>query len=306
MNSLRRTLLSAALMAALGGPSAFAQTPLKAFASAEDAAAALVAAIRNSDSAAMAAMFGDKWSRLVPAAADDHDLQRARFLSRWDESHRIIIAGDTRATVEVGTTGWTMPIPIVKEADGWRFDIAAGQREITARRIGRNELAVIQVMLAIVDAQGDYAALDPMKVGVPVYAQKLLSTPGQKDGLYWETKPGEDPSPLGEALAKAQAVNQRRGEVEGFYGYQFRILTGQGASTRLGTRDYMVKGKLMGGFGVIAWPVRYGETAVMSFIVNQRGQVYEQNLGPDTEARAAAITLYNPDGDWTKADMNPP
>ena len=310
---LRRALICLALLAGLSGTIAFAQTPaqtvppLKSFASAEAAAAAMVDAIRHDDISAMAAMFGDDWRRLVPAADEDRESLRARFLAGWDENHKVVISDDVKATVQVGTTGWTMPVPIMKQADGWRFDIVAGEREIAARRIGRNELAVIQTMLAIVDAQRDYAALDPMKVGMAVYARQLLSTPGQKDGLYWETAPGEPQSPLGPALAKAQADKQRRGDLgDGYYGYQFRILYSQGPANRRGARDYVVHGKLVGGFGVIASPIAYGETGVMTFIVNQRGQVYEQDLGPDTASRAEAITTYNPDSDWTQADMTPP
>ena len=196
-----------------------------------------------------------------------------------------------------------MPIPLVKEAGGWRFDVDAGRIELTAREIGRNELTVVQSLLAIVDAQRDYSALDPMKTGVATYARRLLSSPGKKDGLYWETKPGEPESPLGALVAKAQPGDR---EVDGYYGYHYRLLYGQGPAAKGGAYSYLVNGRMIGGFGVIAWPVRYGETGVMSFIVNQNGEVYEQDLGPDTPQRAAAITLFDPDKNWQKADTTPP
>jgi hypothetical protein len=182
--------------------------------------------------------------------------------------------------------------------------VEAGRLEIQARDIGRNELAVVQTMMAIVDAQRDYAALDPMKVGVPVYARRLLSSPGKKDGLYWDAAPGEPQSPLGPAVAKAQA-SKGAGD-DGHYGYNFRLLYAQGPAAPGGAHDYLVNGRMIGGFAVIAWPVNYGETGVMTFIVNQSGDVYEQDLGPDTAKNAAAITVFNPDKDWQKSDMTPP
>ena len=204
--------------------------------------------------------------------------------------------------IGVGTTGFVAPVPIVKQGNDWRFDIEAGKKEMQARLIGRNELAVVQTLLAIVDAQRDYAALDPMKVGVPVYARRLLSSPGRKDGLYWESKPGEPESPLGPLVAKAQP-----GEIQeyGYYGYRFRLLYSQGPDAPGGAYDYLVKGRMLGGFAVIAWPVRWGETGVMTFMVSHNSDVYERDLGPDTAQEADAINVFNPDKSWDKADMTP-
>jgi len=165
------------------------------------------------------------------------------------------------------------------------------------------ELTVVQSLLAIVDAQRDYSALDPMKTGVATYARRLLSSPGKMDGLYWETRPGAPESPLGALVAKAQPGDR---EIDGYYGYHYRLLYGQGPAAKGGAYSYLVNGRMIGGFGVIAWPVRYGETGVMSFIVNQNGEVYEQDLGPETAQRAAAITLFDPDKNWQKADTTPP
>ena len=202
----------------------------------------------------------------------------------------------------MGTTGWVSPLPIVKQGNEWRYDVAAGRKEMQARAIGRNELAVIQTLLAVIDAQRDYATLDPMKTGVNVYARRLLSSPGKKDGLYWETKPGEPPSPLGPLLAKAQLGEAQE---KGYYGYRFRLLYSQGPDAPGGAYDYLVKGRMIGGFALIAWPVKYGETGVMTFIASHSGDVYEQDLGPDTAQEAAAINVFNPDKDWAKADMTP-
>ncbi len=209
----------------------------------------------------------------------------------------------SEALIGAGTTGWVSPIPIVKQGDAWRYDVEAGRAELAARLIGRNELAVIQTLLAIVDAQHDYAALDPMKLGVPVYARRILSSPGLKNGLYWETKPGEPPSPLGPLLAKAQP-----GEVErdGYYGYRFRLLYSQGPDAPGGARDYLIRDRMRGGFAVIAWPVRYGETGVMTFMISNDSDVYEKDLGEETAQKAAAINVFNPDQSWQKADMTPP
>jgi hypothetical protein len=280
-----------------------AQTPqLRGFPTPEAAADALTDAIRKHDDKTIAAILGASWNDIVPGSDWQDEEVREQFLKAWDENHKIIPEGADKALVGAGATGWISPIPIVKQGNEWRYDIEAGRKEMQARLIGRDELAVIQTLLAIVDAQHDYAALDPMKVGVPVYARRLVSSPGRKDGLYWETNPDEPPSPLGPLLAKAQL-----GDVQenGYYGYRFRLLYGQGPDAPGGAYDYLVKGRMLGGFAVIAWPVHYGETGVMTFMVSHNSDVYEQDLGPDTAQRAAAITLFNPDKGWEKADMTP-
>ena len=284
--------------------SAAAQTPasLKSFPTAEAAADALTDAIRRDDDKAVAAILGSGWHDFLPGSDRDDDEVRAKFLKAWDESHKIVPEGDDKALVAVGTTGWISPVPIVRQGGEWRYDTQAGEKEIQARLIGRNELFVIQTLLAIVDAQRDYVSLDPTKAGVPVYARRLLSSPGHKDGLYWESKPGEPESPLGPLVAKAQP-----GELnaDDYHGYRFRLLYRQGPDAPGGAYDYLVKGRMMGGFAVLAWPVRYDETGVMTFMVSQSGDVYEQDLGPSTAERAAGIAAFNPDKGWEKADMTP-
>lgn len=283
--------------------SAQTQAPaLQGFPTPDAAAEALTEAIRKQDDKAIGRILGVDWHDLIPGSDWQDDELREQFLKAWDENHRIIQETPDKALVGAGTTGWISPIPIVKQGNEWRFDVDTGRIELAARLIGRNELAVIQTLLAIVDAQHDYAALDPMKLGVPVYARRLMSSPGLKNGLYWEARPGEPPSPLGPLLAKAQP-----GEVErdGYYGYRFRLLYSQGPDAPGGARDYLVRDRMMGGFAVIAWPVRYGETGVSTFMVSNDGDVYEKNLGEDTATQAAAINVFNPDKSWEKADMTP-
>jgi Protein of unknown function (DUF2950) len=299
---IRRALLAFALCAGLSA-GALAQTPqLRGFPTPEAAADALTEAIRKDDDKAITAILGSSWHDFLPGSDQDDDEDRAKFLKAWDEGHKIIPENDGRVLVGVGSTGWISPLPIIKQGSDWRYDIVAGQKELQARQIGRNELSVVQTLLAIVDAQRDYASLDPMKTGFNVYARRLLSSPGRKDGLYWETKPGEPPSPIGPLLAKAQLGEAQE---KGYYGYRFRLLYSQGPDAPGGAYDYLVKGRMIGGFAVIAWPVRYGDTGVMTFIVSQAGDVYEQDFGPDTAQETSTISVFNPDKSWAKADMTP-
>ena len=293
-------LSMAAIMQPQGAASGARKLPL----SPEAAADALTEAIRNNDDKAMTAILGSTWHEFAPGNDQDDDEIRATFLAAWDEKHAIIPEGPDKALFGAGRTGWNNPDPprSTKQGNEWRFDVEAGKKEMQARLIGRNELAVVQTLLAIVDAQRDYATLDPMKAGLPVYARRLLSSPGRKDGLYWESKPGEPDSPLGPLVAKAQPGEY---EQNGYYGYRFRLLYSQGADAQGGAYDYLVNGRMLGGFAVIAWPVRWGETGVMTFMVSHNSDVYEKDLGPDTPQRAAAITVFNPDKSWDKADMTP-
>lgn len=277
-------------------PAASAQT--QAFATPEAAMEAFGSALARSDSEAMKALFGADYRSFIPPV----DAQvRYQFIEQWVKSHAVKPAGDGKAAIAVGKEGWTFPIPLVKTAQGWRFDTRAGAEEMRIRRIGRNELAVMQALLAIRDAQMEYALVDRNGNGLREYATKFESSPGKKDGLYWPTKAGEPPSPLGPLFARAQAAGGSR-EV-GYYGYRYRLLTGQGKNAPGGAYDYVLaKGAKIGGFAVIAWPVKYGDTGVMTFMVNHDGVIFEKDLGPDTARRAAAITRFDPDSSWKKAD----
>jgi len=292
--SVAALVIAAALFAG-GMPAAIAQQTT--FPSAEAAMNAFGDAVATSDEDALKALLGADFRTLIPPVGAE---ARYRFLAAWAKSRAIKPEGDDRAVIAVGDDGWTMPIPIVKTAGGWRFDTRAGADEIRIRRIGHNERSVMQVMLAIFDAEKEYATKDRNGDGVLEYATKLASTHGKQDGLYWPTSASEPPSPLGPAVAAARAAGGSR--ATGYYGYQYKILASQGKSAPGGAFDYMVRGRMIGGFAVVAWPVKYGDTGVMTFMISHDGVMYEKDLGPDTAARAAAITRFDPDSTWEKVD----
>jgi len=298
----RGALVLAALVGLSAGAAAQQPTKVQGFPSADAAAAAFTDAVRRTDDKALSSILGAGWRAFVPASAEQMQHRRTAYLAAWDEGHKVTVSGD-KATVDVGTSGWTLPIPIVKDGAEWRFDAAAGWREMRLRQIGHDEAAVVQTLLAIVDAQREYAELDPTQTGAPAYARRLLSSPGRKDGLFWPSKPGEPQSPLGPAVAKAQVDGAAP---DGHYGYYFRLLYSQGAAAPGGAQDYIVGGRMIGGFAAVAWPVRYGVTGVMTFIVGYNGDVYQQDLGPETSRRAGAIAAFNPDKGWVRADVTPP
>jgi hypothetical protein len=274
------------------------------FASTEAGTTALVEAIKSNDEPALAAILGPDGSQLISSGDNVADTQsREAFIKAYNEAHKLVLEGDTQAILVIGKDEWPMPIPLVKSQDGWRFDTKRGAEEILDRRIGRNELNAIQVCLAIVDAERDYVAKDPDGDGIPEYAAKFVSTPGKHDGLYWETKSEEPPSPLGPLLAAAARdgyPNSESSSLEPYHGYFYRILTKQGKDAPGGAHDYLVNGQMIGGFAVIAYPARYGASGIMSFIVNQDGLVYEKDLGENTAAVASQMTIFNPDPSWKR------
>jgi len=259
----------------------------------EAAADAFTDAIATNDLSALQSVLGPNWRQFVSTREIDRE-DIYTYLEAWSQRHGIVNDGPDRAHLAAGTGDWTMPIPIVKVAGGWRFDPRAGVDVMKSRRIGRNELAAMQAALAYYDAQRDYARNDRDGDGVLDYAQRFESTPGRHDGLYWPTAPGEPESPLGPAYADAR--NQ-----DGYHGYRFKILTAQGPNAPGGAYGYLIGKRLRSGFGLLAWPARWGETGVMSFIVNHEGVVYEKNLGPGTAAAARAMTRFDPDPSWQKA-----
>ena len=276
----------------------------KNFASTEAGTTALVEAIKSNDEPALAAILGPDGSQLISSGDNVADTQsREAFIKAYNEAHKLVLEGDTQAILVIGKDEWPMPIPLVKSQDGWRFDTKRGAEEILDRRIGRNELNAIQVCLAIVDAERDYVAKDPDGDGIPEYASKFVSTPGKHDGLYWETKSEEPPSPLGPLLAAAARdgyTNSESSSLEPYHGYFYKILTKQGKDAPGGAHDYLVNGQMIGGFAVIAYPARYGASGIMSFIVNQDGVVYEKDLGENTAAMASQMTTFNPDPSWKR------
>ncbi|GIK85712.1 MAG: hypothetical protein BroJett026_11930 [Betaproteobacteria bacterium] len=282
------TVLVAGLLATT--PAARAQ---KAFASPQEAANALIDGIARHDPDQVKTVLGADYRRLIPM--DDTSAEdRTDFLAAWARGNRIVAQGDDRAMVEIGTRGWTMPIPLVRSAAGWRFDVRAGAEEMRVRRIGRNELAAMQVALAYVDAQREYGMADWDGDGVKSYAMRGVSTPGRRDGLYWASLPGEPESPLGPQFAEAKPNMP-------YHGYTYRILTAQGKNAPGGAKSYVRNGRMTEGFALIATPAKYNDTGVMTFIVNQDGVVHEKDLGPNTAAVAAGIKTYDPDASWQKA-----
>ncbi|MCA9442071.1 MAG: DUF2950 domain-containing protein [Candidatus Omnitrophica bacterium] len=269
------------------------ESPQAHFGAPEELVNHLVIAVARADKEALEILFGDKWTDLIPS--DGLDPEAAdKFLSAWAMSNTLIPEDQTTRTLAVGANGWTFPVPIVLTEEGWGFDTDAGIDEVRSRQIGRNELSVMQALLAYRDAQFEYSSMDRDGDGVVEYAQKVLSSPGAKDGLYWETEEGSDDlSPLGPLFAEG-------GPDEGTYlGYRYRILTSQGESADGGAQDYVVDGNMTGGFALIAWPAEYDVTGVKSFIINQEGTIYESDLGPDGEAIAGEIGGFNPDESWS-------
>ncbi|AEI82503.1 hypothetical protein CNE_BB1p10950 (plasmid) [Cupriavidus necator N-1] len=266
----------------------------KNFSSPEAAMNAFGEAVATSDDDAMKSLLGANYHELIPPVGAEI---RHRFLEAWSQSHAIRPEGGNRARIAAGNDGWTLPIPLVKTAKGWHFDTRAGVAEMQLRRIGSNELAVMQTLLAVCDAQNEYAQMAQKTQGMSVYAAKLVSSPGKHDGLYWPTKPGEAQSPLGPAFLEAGMRSRGQG---GYYGYRYKLLTSQGSHAPGGKYDYLVNGKLFGGFAVIAWPVRYGDTGIKSFMVSHDGRVFERDLGPDSAAKAVAIRSFDPGPGWTE------
>lgn len=277
------------------------------FASPQSAVGALVAALRAGDQAELTRVFGPDDSEIVSSGDPVADRAEVdRFLTAYDAKSRLQREPDGRYTLIVGTADWPFPVPIVKSGDQYIFDSDAGKDEILNRRIGRNELSTQLVCLAIVDAQRDYVARHPMGGDLPVYAQKIVSDPGMKNGLFWPTIQGEKPSPLGVlvALASAEGYGTTRPAGERpppYHGYRYRLLTSQGPNAEGGAADYMINGQLVGGFGVIAYPAEYGNSGITTFITNHDGIVYQRDLGPDTEKIAESMTQFDPGPGWTKA-----
>jgi hypothetical protein len=290
---LGRTFLAAIMLASAFAPAVAQQI---SFPTPEAAAEAFGAAVQGSDENALQEMFGPDFRVLIPPIGED---VHRRFLEAWAKSHEVVTECD-EAKIAVGADGWTLPIPLVKAAQGWQFDMEAGAEEMRVRRVGRNELAAMQVSLAYLDAQKEYASRNPTGDSVLQYAQKFESSPGKRDGLYWPTKEGEEPSPLGPLVAEARAEGARKGE--GYHGYHYKILTGQGKDAPGGAFDYIVNGRMIGGFALVAWPVSYGDTGVMTFMVSHDGEIYEKNLGENTAEAVARIKEFNPGDGWRKVE----
>jgi len=281
------------------------------FATPDEAADALARAVRNGDLPRVRRMLGPGGGRLIHSGDPVADRAgRTKFIQAYDAAHRVLIGNDGGATLILGPEDWPLPIPIVRNSQGWHFDTPASAQKIIDRRVGRNELNVIEVCREFVSAQREYASVDRLGAGLHEYAGRFESGAGRHDGLYWDAAPGEPPSPLGPLMARARAEGYAKGpnekgsngkapaSLQPYHGYYFRILTRQGAHAPGGARDYKVKGHLTGGFALLAVPARWGDSGVMSFMVNQNGIVFEKNLGPDTARLARAIGSFDPDPGW--------
>ena len=278
----------------------------KTFDSPDEALNALVTAATNNDTNAMHVIFGAEGHKLVSPDAVQAGEEYQTFVQRLAEKTQLTTNSDSTVTLELGADAWPFPIPLVQQAGRWFFDTEAGKAEILNRRIGMDELGAIDVCHAYVDAQREYASQDWVGDGVLAYAQYLHSTPGKRDGLYWPAKDGGGLSPLGplgEAAARVEGYHHTarmlNDELAPYHGYYFKILTCQGKHAPGGKYDYLINGRMIAGFALVAWPAKWGNTGVMTFIVNQQGKVYQANLGKKTEKLAAAMTRYDPDDRWT-------
>ena len=292
---------------------AYAQTKKKVsvskqttFTSPDEAVTVFIDSLRANDTKKLLSLLGPGSQKIISSSdsvADRH--AREQFVKYYEEGNRIERHA-TKWVLYVGKEDWPFPIPIVKQGNLYRFDTKAGKEEILARRIGKNELRAIQVCLAYVDAQRDYALEDRDSDGLLEYAQKFMSEPGKKNGLYWDIKEGEQESPLGPVFAAAQERGYKKAAPGGkpvpYYGYYYRILKAQGKSAPGGAYDYVVKGKMIGGFALVAYPAEYGNSGIMTFIVNHDGVVYQKDLGKDTGKVATAITKFDPDKTWKTAE----
>lgn len=291
------------------------------FSSPQQAMQALVQAAQAKDHAALDKIFGPAAQQLLSGDPVEDAKDLDDFSKGVQESAQLKQQSDSKYTLTVGQNNWPFPVPIVKQGEQWVFDTKAGSQEILDRRIGENELSAITTCRAYVVAQWEYFTHDDWgHDGVAAYAPRFISTPGQHDGLYWETAPDEAPSPLGSLVAEARAEGygsqnaaaendagggNSSGGHHPFHGYYFKILTSQGPHAPGGEYNYIINGNMIAGHALIAYPDKWGNSGVMTFIVNQQGRVYEKNLGPDTDKIAAAITEYDPDVTWKLVDSNP-
>ncbi len=280
----------------------------RAFKSPDEAASALFEAAKTGDKKAIVSVLGPGGNDIVSSGDAVADAAtRKKFVAAYDAKHQIALDGDDKATLVIGEKDYPLPIPLVRKDGIWRFDTAAGRREILARRIGKDELDAIQACLAYVDAQNDYAAKDRTGAGVGVYAQRIVSQKGKKNGLYWPTSQGEDPSPLGALVAEATTQGYRVGAGRTpYHGYYFKVLTKQGAAAPGGELEYIVRGKMIGGFALVAYPAEYRNSGVMTFIVSHDGTVFQKDLGPNTAKLAQRMAAFNPDKSWRKVTDTTP
>ncbi len=303
---IRRIAVAVAIgLAGLVAPALRAASPAssaqKVYDSPEKAVEAAVEAAAADDVPALLAIFGPEGKDLITSGDAVQDQKgRAEFVRLAREKTDIVKdpSDPHRVWVSVGPDAWPYAVPIDQKNGKWAWNSKEGRYEILLRHIGENELDAITVCRGFVEAQHDYAMADPDKTGITQYAQRIISTPGKHDGLYWKSEDGGPESPIGENVARALAEGYTT-KTEPFHGYYFKVLKGQGKAAPLGELDYVIKGYMIGGFALVAWPAKYRVTGVKTFIVSNDGTVYEKDLGPDTAKIASAMTRYNPDKSWT-------
>jgi len=279
----------------------------QSFSTPEEAAGALAVAVKSGSPRDLLKVLGFWGADIVSSGDDVADAEaEQRFTGAYDTRHAIRLEGDKKAVLILGADDFPFPIPLIRKKAGWEFDTAAGRLEILYRRIGRNELDTIQTCLAYVDAQNEYAEKDRTGVGAGVYAQRIVSASGKKDGLYWQSSDA-DQSPLGELAARASAEGYEVGSGSvPYHGYYYRILKQQGPNAPGGMLNYVVKGKMIGGFALVAYPAEYGNSGVMTFLVNHTGTVYQKDLGNNTLRLVTRMTWFDPDQTWKKVDTKIP
>jgi hypothetical protein len=306
--NMRRLAALVLLCSGLALPTLTPAIAQETFKTPDAAADALASAARNNDRAAILNVLGREGADIASSGDPVADSAiRTKFVETYDAKHQVKMDGDANATLIIGSDDFPFPIPLIRKGDSWQFDTAAGRQEILARRIGRNELDAIQSSLAYVDAQNEYADKDRTGAGAGVYAQRIVSETGRKNGLYWPSSASGDESPLGELVAEATQQGYRVGEGRApYHGYYFKILTKQGPDAHGGALDYVVNGKMLGGFALVAYPAEYRNSGVMTFIVNHEGVVFQKDLGPRTAELAERMTAFNPDSSWTKVTDTEP
>jgi len=278
----------------------------KTFDSPDKAVEALVGALKKNEVQAIKAIFGPQGEKILfsgDPVADQSD--RERFLELFKERHVLEGEGSDKEFLILGNEKWPFPIPLVKQENRWYFDASAGKQEILDRRIGQNELNVINVMITYVDTQNEYAEKDLDGDGIRAFASRLRSDPGQKNGLYWPVKEGEAMSPMGPLVAAAvqRGYTRKKGRLSPYHGYYYKVLHAQGAHANGGGYDYRVNGKMIFGYALLAYPAKYGVSGIMTFMVNQQGVIYEKDLGKDTASLVAEILKFDPDKSWHETDM---
>ncbi len=290
-------------------PTQAISVPAKSFSTPDDAAKALIEAIKQDDNQLLMALFGDHDADLLSSGDEIEDQNnRKDFQSLAQEKLQVDKQAEDKAILQIGNNNWPFPIPLIKKPDGWQFDAGQGRQEILNRRIGRNELSTVATLQGYTEAQFDYASKDRDDDGVLEYAQKLQSEPGQFDGLFWETAEGQVQSPLGPLIAEARAEGYKvDGKNEApipYHGYYYHILSRQGSDAPGGKYDYIINGNMIAGFGLLALPVQYGASGIMTFMVNHQGKIFQKDLGDKTSELAEKIKEYNPDSAWELFQIN--